>query len=189
MTKSELRSCFRKQRQDFVSKQDNSEIQQARRDLEERLSTSGFLAGTIGGYAAMTSEFDPSNLLRTCRENGHDIALPWFVSRDASMKFRQWDGTALERGPFGILQPESANPVLQPDTLLVPLVAVDRRGNRLGQGQGHYDRILAQFRADRPITAIGLAWECQIARDIPADPWDQPLDYIATPDRLIKVTS
>lgn len=189
MTKSELRSRFRKRRKDFVLKQESSDIQRAEDALERHLAGAGLLAGTIAGYAAMTSEFDPSDILRTCREKGHDIALPWFADRDTSMEFRQWDGTPLERGPFGILQPASDRPALRPDTLLVPLVAVDPRGNRIGQGQGHYDRTLAQLRTAGPVIAIGLAWECQIAGDVPADPWDQPLDFVATPDRLIKVTS
>ncbi|MGP1281794.1 MAG: 5-formyltetrahydrofolate cyclo-ligase [Parasphingopyxis sp.] len=189
MTKSELRSRFKKCRQNFVLKQENSDIRRAEDALERLLTGAGLLARTIAGYAAMTSEFDPSDMLRTCHEKGHDIALPWFADRRAAMEFRRWDGTPLERGPFGILQPTSDRPALRPDTLLVPLVAVDLRGNRIGQGQGHYDRTLAQLRTAGPVIAIGLAWECQIADNIPADPWDQPLDFVATPDRLIKVTS
>ncbi len=96
---------------------------------------------------------------------------------------------ALERGPFSIDQPQSNNPAVKPETILVPLVAADAKGNRLGQGQGHFDRFLSETRKNGSITAIGLAWECQIAAEIPADPWDEPLDYIATPDRILEMTS
>ena len=136
----------------------------------------------------MTSEFDPSALLSQLEARGHTIALPYFETRGSEMEFRVRSET-LERGPFGIMQPGPASPPVTPDTIIVPLVAADASGNRIGQGQGHYDRALAKMRAKGKITAIGLAWECQIAEEIPADPWDEPLDYIATPDRIMEMTS
>jgi 5-formyltetrahydrofolate cyclo-ligase len=188
MTKSELRNCFRKARQDFVLSINSYTISLASRGAYERLDDAQIVTGMIGGYAAMTSELDPLPILESFRENGHRIALPWFANRTADMVYKIADGP-LERGPFGIMQPDAENPTIEPDTVMVPLVAADRFGNRIGQGQGHFDRYLAKLRAKRPVVAIGLAWECQIADQLPADPWDQPLDYIATPDRLIKVTS
>lgn len=188
MTKNELRTCFRKARQNFVLYLDYDASSVALGDLHKRLLDAQIVTGTIGGYAAMTSELDPASMLESFRESGHEIALPWFESRAADMVFKIANGT-LDRGPFGIMQPCANNPAAEPDTILVPLVAADRHGNRIGQGQGHFDRYLAKSREKRAIVAVGLAWECQIADQLPADPWDQPLDYIATPDRLIKVTS
>lgn len=188
MTKNELRTCFKKTRQDFVISLNFDQISAAMQDILIQLDTAQIVNGTVGGYAAMTSELDPAPLLEAFRENGHAIALPWFENRATDMVFKMADGP-LERGPFGIMQPSGDNPSTDPDTVLIPLVAADRHGNRIGQGQGHFDRYLAKLRPKRPIVAIGLAWECQIADQLAADPWDQPLDYIATPDKLIKVTS
>ncbi len=63
----------------------------------------------------------------------------------------------------------------------MPLLAVDRRGTRLGQGGGHYDRTLATLRAAGPVLAVGMAWDCQLVDALPTDPWDEPLDALATP--------
>ncbi len=101
------------------------------------------------------------------------------------MEFRECKGRNLA-GPWGVMQPEGVNVSVKPDLLLVPLVAADPQGNRLGQGQGHYDRALAGLRKNGEIVAIGLAWECQIADSLPADPWDEQLNYIVTPERLIE---
>jgi 5-formyltetrahydrofolate cyclo-ligase len=101
------------------------------------------------------------------------------------MIFRE--APALEPSPWGVLQPPAGAPALAPDTVLVPLVAADRRGNRIGHGKGHYDRALAHLREGGAVFTIGIAWELQIAEEaIPADPWDVPLDAIATPGEWIE---
>ena len=100
------------------------------------------------------------------------------------MMFRE--GPAVEPGPWNLLQPPSDANVVAPDTVLVPLVLGDRRGTRIGHGQGHYDRALTHLREAGPIFTIGIAWEVQISDEpIPADPWDVPLDAIATPREWI----
>lgn len=189
MTKSEFRASFRKLREDFVIKLESSQIDSANIALAGRIESAGIVSGIIGGYAAMTSEIDPLETLKSYREKDGQIALPFFADRQAAMQFRAWHGEPLIAGPFGLRQPAEDARIVSPDTLLIPLVAADMAGNRIGQGQGHYDRYLAENRVKRHVTTIGLAWECQIAEEIPADPWDEPLDYIATPERLIKVTS
>ncbi|MGP1354511.1 MAG: 5-formyltetrahydrofolate cyclo-ligase [Parasphingopyxis sp.] len=188
MTKNELRQYFKNKRQGFVSKTKNSDIARQQENLARRLERAQIVTGSVGGYAAMASEFDPATLLSQLEARGHAVALPYFETRESEMEFRARSET-LERGPFGVMQPGSDSPAITPDTLFVPLVAADAKGNRIGQGQGHFDRALAKLRANRPITAIGLAWECQIADEIPADPWDEPLDYVATPDRIMEMTS
>ena len=189
MTKSEFRSYFRKARKDFVSKCNSSQRNAAETALAQKIQTAELLTGIVAGYDAMTSEIDPLATLNSYRENGGQIALPFFADRQAAMQFREWNGEPLSAAPFGLRQPADNPRQMAPDTLLIPLVAVDLAGNRIGQGQGHYDRYLSKNRKKRSITTIGLAWECQIAEEIPADPWDEPLDYIATPERVIEVTS
>jgi len=89
------------------------------------------------------------------------------------MQFRAWSDT-LDRGPFGVMLAPSDAPVVTPETVLVPLVAVDHQGNRVGQG--HFDRLLAKMRQNGPVRAIGLGRDCQIVERVPTGPWDEPLD-------------
>jgi 5-formyltetrahydrofolate cyclo-ligase len=100
--------------------------------------------------------------------------------------FHQCEWAELKPGFQNIPEPPATAPQVEPDLLLVPLLAVTLAGVRLGQGRGYYDRALARLRARRPVTAIGLAWDVQIAPALPADPWDMPLDWVATPTRLVR---
>ena len=94
-------------------------------------------------------------------------------------------GDPYRGGPFGILQPKLTAPPVEPDVILVPLIAVDRRGTRLGRGKGHYDRVLAPLRR-KGARLIGVGWPLQrLKTEIPRDPWDVPLDGFASPDGLI----
>jgi 5-formyltetrahydrofolate cyclo-ligase len=140
-------------------------------------------ARIVAGYHPLKDEISPYPILEALGE-GQRTALPWFLDRDARMIFRE--GPALEASPWGVLQPSSAADALAPDTVLVPLVAADRHGARIGHGKGHYDRALAHLREGAAVFTIGLAWEPQILdRRIDPDPWDVPLDAIATPAEWI----
>jgi len=140
-------------------------------------------ARIVGGYHPMRDEISPLPLLARLGE-GQRPALPWFVERDSRMLFR--DGPAIERGPWGLLQPSAEAPAAAPDVLIVPLVLADRFGTRIGRGQGHYDRALAHLREAGPIFTIGIGWELQIADvPLPADAWDVPLDALATPGEWV----
>ena len=136
-------------------------------------------ARVIAGYHPMRDEISPYPILDALGP-GKAAALPWFLDRDARMLFRR--APASEAGPWGVLQPPADAPVLAPDLMLVPLVLADARGNRIGHGKGHYDRALAHLRESGPVRLIGIGWETQL-RDapLPPDPWDVPLDAVATP--------
>ena len=130
----------------------------------------------LGSYVPTAYEIDPA----ACEDLvAAPPLLPWFEKRTPEMIFRR--AGALERGPWGMMQPSAECEEAQPDALIVPLVAATRSGHRVGQGGGHYDRYLERRRSagDAPLT-IGLAWDCQIVGEFPIDPWDEPLDYIAT---------
>jgi 5-formyltetrahydrofolate cyclo-ligase len=104
----------------------------------------------------------------------------------APLIFREWSfSTPLETGPLGIPH-LSAGPEVIPRVLIVPLLAFDLRGYRLGQGGGHYDRTLAALRQNHAITAIGLAFDEQEVAEVPLGPYDQPLDWILTPSGPIQ---
>ena len=140
-------------------------------------------ARTVAGYHPLRNEISPHKILEAL-DDGQVSALPWFADRDARMIFRKTP--AREPGPWGLIQPSSDAEAVAPDLVLVPLVLADRAGTRIGHGQGHYDRALSRLRESRPVFAVGIAWEPQIADEpLPADPWDVPLDAIATPAEWI----
>lgn len=139
---------------------------------------------TIGLYHATVQEAPTEAYAKFFYEAGHPLALPRFDSRDAAMEFAAFTDPFgkgdLELGPFG-MQPSGEAIGVTPDVLFVPLVAFAADGRRLGQGGGHYDRWLGKH----PDTiAIGLAWDCQLADDLPIDPHDHPLTAVVTPTRL-----
>lgn len=140
-------------------------------------------ARIVAGYHPLKGEISPYPVIERLGE-GQRAALPWFLDRDARMLFRE--APAVEPSPWGVLQPSAEAEALAPDVVLVPLVAADRHGTRIGHGKGHYDRALSHLREGGQVFTIGLAWEEQImAEPIPADPWDVPLDAIATPREWI----
>lgn len=141
-------------------------------------------AKIIAGYHPLKDEISPYGVLELLG-GGQRSALPWFLDRDSRMLFRE--APAVEPSPWGVLQPSGEAEALAPDVVLVPLVAADRRGNRIGHGKGHYDRALSHLRQGGQVFTIGLAWEAQLLPDpIPADPWDVPLDAIATPGEWVQ---
>ena len=141
-------------------------------------------ARIVAGYHPLRDEISPYSILGRLGA-GQRSALPWFLDRDSRMLFRE--APAVEPSPWGVLQPSAESEALAPDVVLVPLVAADRHGNRIGHGKGHYDRALSHLREGGGVFTIGLAWDSQIlAEPIPADPWDVPLDAIATPGEWIQ---
>ena len=140
-------------------------------------------ARIVAAYHPLKDEVSPYPILERLGA-GQRAALPWFLNRDSKMLFRE--APAVEPSPWAVLQPSGEAEALAPDTVLVPLVAADRRGSRIGHGKGHYDRALAHLREGGPVFTIGFAWEHQILDEtLDPDPWDVPLDAIATPAEWI----
>lgn len=139
-------------------------------------------ARVIALYEPMGSEAPTARYATFLAEQGKTLVLPHFASRTAPMTFRHYRWPEpLQPGPFRIAQPVDDADELVPDLAFVPLLAFSADGGRLGQGAGHYDRYLA---ANPGIRTIGLAWNCQLAEDLPTEPHDQRLDAIITPTRL-----
>ncbi|MFL6845872.1 MAG: 5-formyltetrahydrofolate cyclo-ligase [Allosphingosinicella sp.] len=181
--KAELRAEALERRRAFA----RSLASEVRAELETRLAERVLphllTARIVAGYHPLRDEISPYPILERLGD-GQRAALPWFFDRDARMLFRE--APAVEPSPWGVLQPSAEAEALAPDVVLVPLVAADRSGTRIGHGKGHYDRALAHLREGGGVFSIGLAWEEQIRDDpIPADPWDVPLDAIATPREWI----
>jgi 5-formyltetrahydrofolate cyclo-ligase len=137
-------------------------------------------AGIIGGYYPTPREFDCLPLLQHLAAEGWTLALP-AIAGDAPLVFHRWAfGEKLTRGQRGIMQPVSGE-IVRPSLLLIPLLAFDARGYRLGYGGGHYDRTLDALRRDGPVLAIGVAFDAQEVAQLPIGPHDQRLDWMLTP--------
>jgi 5-formyltetrahydrofolate cyclo-ligase len=135
----------------------------------------------VSGYCAMTGELDVRALLLALMARGHVACLPVVIGRGLPLEFRRWrDGDPLIKGALDIDCPTNAAPLTEPDVLLVPLLAFDAEGYRLGQGGGYYDRTIARLRAARPIVAVGVAHAFQELDEVSHDPLDQRLDWIVT---------
>ena len=139
----------------------------------------------ISGYWPLEGELDVRPLLTQIHDSGHPIGLPVVKGKGQPLLFRRWSpGTALVQGSFKVMTPPEGNPEIEPDVLLVPLLAFDAAGFRLGYGGGFYDRTLElrrrQAHSGRPITAIGVAFAAQETASLPRGPFDQRLDWIVT---------
>lgn len=130
----------------------------------------------IGGFMPLKDEIDITPLLHALHESGHRLALPETPPKGQGLIFRAWTPTTKMRaGRFGTLYPE-ADP-LAPDWLLIPLLAFDLKGNRLGYGGGYYDRTIANL---PEAFRLGCAYAIQQLDAVPTEPTDQPLHAIAT---------
>lgn len=179
MTKTDLRRHYRAARKAFVAALSAGEREALERSLADMVAPALAAVRMLGSYAAVGDEIDPMWIEK--RIGPH--AFPRIAGQE--ILFHQAEWRALKPGFQNIPEPPATALVVQPDVLLVPLLAVTLSGVRLGQGRGYYDRALAALRRRQPVLAIGIAWECQIAPALPAEPWDMPLDLIATPQRLV----
>jgi 5-formyltetrahydrofolate cyclo-ligase len=135
----------------------------------------------VSAYVAIGDEADPAPLIAALRARGHGVALPRVVRKGEKLAFHLYEpGAALVPGVFGLSQPAPDWPEAVPDVLVVPLLAFDKRGNRLGYGAGFYDRTLADLRSRKNVLAVGYALAGQEAPEVPHHAGDQPLDWVVT---------
>ena len=134
----------------------------------------------VSGYAPIRSEIDILPLMTELAGRGHRLCLPVIAGPGRPLIFREWTpGCEMAEGPFGARVPAKGER-LEPTLLLVPLLAFDRRGYRLGYGGGFYDRTLERLRAAGDVRAIGVAYAAQEMETVPIEPTDQRLDAIVT---------
>lgn len=146
----------------------------------------GYRGVPLAGYMAMRTEIDPTAAMEEAAAHG-PVCVPVIIGKGQPLKFRVWEpDTVMVSGEFGALVPETGD-WLEPEILIVPLVAFDRHGGRLGYGGGFYDRTLEMLRAKRPTLAIGFAYAGQEATDLPLELTDQPLDMILTETGVISL--
>ena len=140
-----------------------------------------YLAGQAGrvlsGYMPMRTEIDP---LPAMAAHQGPVGVPVIMGKGMPLRFREWSpGTKMVEGTFKALIPEEGAWV-EPQVLIVPLLAFDARGYRLGYGGGFYDRTLEGLRARHPVLAVGFAFAAQEVAEVPIEPTDQRLDAIVT---------
>lgn len=140
----------------------------------------------VAGYWPVGGEIDGRPLLAALARAGCTVALPRMESRRGPARFLVWRGTeVLSADAFGVPSPPKTSEEVQPRLILAPLLAFDRRGARLGQGGGHYDRIISLHRAHGAI-AVGLAYAEQEMGAVPTGSHDALLDWVITPKEAVR---
>lgn len=140
----------------------------------------------ISVYYPIGSEIDPSPIVERLWQKEITVCLPCIEAGERGLKFAPWvRQSKLETARFGTVEPADKTRFYEPDIVIVPLLAFDQKGNRMGYGQGHYDETLRQLRAKQDILAIGLAYtEQAVLLALPIEPHDQKLDWVVTPQRV-----
>ena len=137
----------------------------------------------VAAYMAIRTEVDPMEAMEQHAVTG-TVGVPVILGEAMPLEFHKWTpGCEMKEGPFGASVPASGIEVI-PEIVILPLVAFDQHGTRLGYGGGFYDRTLAKLRADAPVEAIGFAYGAQETTALPREATDLPLDAIITEDGL-----
>jgi len=140
----------------------------------------------LSGFMPLKSEINPLPLMQKLAEAGARLALPAIAGRGKPLIMRAWEfGAPLDRGQWGIREPKADAPEVEPDILLVPLLAFDRAGHRLGYGAGYYDMTIHRLRGLKPVIAVGIAFAAQEVPKIPTTPRDERLDLVLTEREVI----
>lgn len=140
-------------------------------------------------YQAVGGEIGTEPLVHMLRGQGVSLALP--VTHDTThgagpLSFRRYDAhTVLRRDAAGMHAPDATSDTCQPNFIVLPLLAFDAAGGRLGRGGGHYDRTLEALRQKCQLRAIGLAFDEQMVEECPMELHDQRLDFVVTPTRIV----
>lgn len=180
--KMALRRKAREERRAFVTGLTEAKRTKLEATLATHLAPLLEKARLIGAYAPLPDEISPMPAVAVARGQGATVAFPTFS--DHQSPFRFLAGEPTEVGPFGIMQPPQDSAAIHPDLILIPLLAIDAKGNRLGQGKGHYDRVLPDLKRNGALL-IGLGWDIQRLDELlEPEPWDVAMDGFACPAGL-----
>ena len=140
----------------------------------------------VSGFSPLKSEISPVPLMRAFATAGARLALPVVAGKGKPLTMRAWSfGEPLFAGVWGIREPGPDAPEVFPDILIVPLLAFDRAGHRIGYGAGYYDMTITRLRGVKPVIAIGIAYAAQEVGQVPASPRDAALDLVLTEHEII----
>ena len=177
--KREARAAASKRRAEaHAVLKDKAGVMMAERGLPPGLGIEG---GTVSGFIPYKSEITTIPMLERLHRDGWQTCLPIVIGMDEPLLFRAWvPGEPLVPGAWDIPVPLETAATVVPDVLLVPMLAFDRRGYRLGYGGGFYDRTLEQLRQVKKVVAIGVAYHAQMVDEVPVGLHDAPLDFVMT---------
>ena len=148
------------------------------------INKQNILIKVIGGYFPVNYEVDDMNILKKFNKKKYQISLP-VIKKKFEMDFYKWSfNEPLKINMYGIPEPEKIK-LVYPDVILVPLVAFDKKLNRLGYGGGYYDRLIKKLSEKKNILKIGLALSTQKINNVPINEYDKKLDYIVTDKYII----
>jgi 5-formyltetrahydrofolate cyclo-ligase len=184
-TKAQLRATLQARRDALPADQ----RQAAAETIAVRTFPLPITPGTIvSGFMPLKSEINPLPLMQRLAGAGASLALPVMAGRGRPLTMRAWRwGEPLNAGVWGIREPKPEAPEVNPDILLVPLLAFDRSGQRIGYGAGYYDMTIARLRARKTITAVGIAFAAQEITAVPTTAFDAPLDLVLTERETIEL--
>ena len=141
----------------------------------------------VSGFMPLKSEINPLPLMRTLADAGAKLALPVVAGKGKPLTMRAFTfGDVLASGVWGIREPKPEAPEVFPDILLVPLLAFDRSGHRIGYGAGYYDMTITALRARKSVAAVGIAFAAQEVAQVPSTPRDARLDLVLTEREVIQ---
>ena len=177
--KRQARSAASKRRAEAHAQlKDKAGVMMAERGLPPDIGIAG---GTVSGFIPYKSEITTIPMLERLHAQGWQTCLPIVIGMEEPLLFRSWvPGEPLIPGAWDIPVPLETAPDAVPDLLLVPMLAFDRKGFRLGYGGGFYDRTLEKLRAVKRVVAIGVAYHAQLVEEVPVGLHDAPLDYVMT---------
>ena len=140
----------------------------------------------VSGFMPLKSEINPLPLMRTLADAGAKLALPVVAGKGRPLIMRAFTfRDVLASGVWGIREPKPEAPEVFPDILLVPLLAFDRSGHRIGYGAGYYDMTITALRARKSVAAVGIAFAAQEVAQVPSTPRDARLDLVLTEREVI----
>jgi 5-formyltetrahydrofolate cyclo-ligase len=142
----------------------------------------------VAGFMPLKSEINPLPLMKALVAAGARLALPKIAGRGKPLIMRAWPwGAPLDAGQWDIREPKADAAEVDPDILLVPLLAFDRNGHRIGYGAGYYDMTIARLRSLKAVTAVGIAFAAQEVSAVPATERDARLDLVLTEREAIEI--
>jgi 5-formyltetrahydrofolate cyclo-ligase len=185
--KSTLRASMKRKRVTLQSLYPRSGTQLSARFPAELLTRPGLV---VSGYVPIQSEIDPTALMEKLKSRGVQLCLPVVGEDKQPLEFRSWSpGEELEIGKFDVEEPLPTAKPMVPEIVLVPLLAFDKKGRRLGYGGGFFDRTLKALRAANPyLCAVGIGYAAQQIAKVPTDGGDQNLDWVLTETGAISIT-
>ena len=181
--KAQLRRTVMARRKEVHAQEGGKAAADVQRRVCEAIPSKG---QKIAGYWPLGCEIDCRPALEGLINNGAQVGLPVVAGQGQVLIFRCWQpGVILDVGPFGTWHPTPRAPLLAPTVLLLPLIAFDNTGHRLGYGAGYYDRTIAALRQDRALLMIGIAYDAQEVEVVPVDSHDQRMDAVITERRTL----